>query len=120
MWELLLQLRVLLPYLSHLAPLLERSSKGSPELSQMARGMAAIQAGSREIETLTRNQTLQLERIEERLTHLQVAHQQVAEESRVFFTEMQAFRRWIILITGVICVLVGATAGMVAYLLLRS
>jgi hypothetical protein len=119
-WEILLQLRALLPYLSHLTPLLERTSKSSPELSQMARGMAAIQAGSREIETLTRNQTLQLERIEERLAHLQVAHQQVVEESRLFFAETRAFRRWVILVTVLICVLVGATAGMVAYLLSRT
>src|ERR1700761_8608288 len=62
-WEALLELRVLLPYLSHLAPLLERTSKGSPEMHELSRGLAVIQTGSRELETLARNQTLQLERV---------------------------------------------------------
>jgi len=120
MWEALLQLRVLLPYLSHLAPLLERTSRVSPAVNELSRGMEVIQSGSRELETLTRNQTLQLERIEGQVVHLEAAHQLSMEENRSFFVEMRAFRRWMIRITLAIAVLVGATAGMIAYLLLRS
>lgn len=119
MWELLLQLRVLLPYLSHLAPLLERTSKGSNELVELSRGVAIIQSGSRDLETLTRNQTLQLERMEEQLARLEAAHQNSLEESRIFFAEMRGFRLWIIRIALVTALLVGATAGMVLYLLLH-
>jgi hypothetical protein len=118
-WEALLELRVLLPYISHLAPLLERSSKGSPEMHELTRGLASIQTGSRELETLARNQTHQLERVEEQVIQLQAGHLQNVEDTRQFFTEMRSFRRWMIRITLTTAVLVGATAGLVAYLLLR-
>src|SRR5271170_3851082 len=75
MWELLLQLRVLAPYLTHLIPLLERipMTKASPELLEVTKGIAVIQTGSRELETQMRNQTLQLERIDEKVVRLQGA-----------------------------------------------
>jgi hypothetical protein len=120
MWELLLQLRVLLPYLSHLAPLLERSSKGSAERNELSRGVAGIQTGSRELETLSRNHSLQLERVEEQLIHLQADHQRTVLETRSFFAEMRAFRLWMLRITLAIAILVGAVAGMTIYLLVRS
>src|SRR3984885_13004129 len=68
MWELLLQLRVLLPYLARLVPLLDRGLlKTSPDLSELTKGIAGIQDGSRDLEVQARNQALQLERIEQQM-----------------------------------------------------
>ena len=68
MWELLLQLRVLLPYIGQLVPLLDRGlGKASPELSELTKGIAVMQTSSRDLEVQARNQALQLERIEQQL-----------------------------------------------------
>jgi hypothetical protein len=121
MWELLLQLRVLLPYLSHVIPLLERNTglKASTELVEISRGIAGIEVGSRELETLARNQALQLERIDEQVGRLWTALEVHIEENQRFANQMRSFRRLMVTMTFVIFVLLGATAGMMAYLLLR-
>ncbi len=42
MWELLLQLRVLLPYLARLVPLLDQGIlKAGPDLTELTKGIAA-------------------------------------------------------------------------------
>ena len=44
MWELLLQLRVLLPYLARLAPLLDRGIlKPGPDVTELTKGIATMQ-----------------------------------------------------------------------------
>ena len=108
MWELLLQLRVLLPYLARLVPLLDRGLL-----------KAELESGNRDLETLTRNHTILLERIEEQITRLRGQHEDSTEESRRFFTDMRSFRRWMITMTIVIVVLLGATVGMLAFLIIH-
>src|ERR1700722_3138821 len=47
MWELLLQLRVLLPYLARLVPLLDHALvKPGPDLSELTQGIAGIQTAA--------------------------------------------------------------------------
>jgi hypothetical protein len=121
MWELLLQLRVLLPYLSHLVPLLDRNlAKGSPNSSDLTRGITGIENSTRDLETLTRNQTIQLERIEQQLARLRVQHEDSVAENYRFFADMRSFRRWMIVMTIVTVVILGASAGMLVFIVIHG
>jgi hypothetical protein len=121
MWELLLQLRVVLPYLARLVPLLDRGIlKAAPDLTEVTRGVAAMQTSSRDLEVQARNQALQLERIEQQMGRLRVVHENSIEESRKLVAEIGALRRVFLTMSIVMAVLLGATVGMVAYLLIRS
>jgi hypothetical protein len=117
MWELLLQLRVLLPYLARLVPLLDRGLlKAGPDLSEVTKGIAGIQDGSRDLEVQARNQALQLERIEQQMGRLRVVHENSIEDSRRLQTDIQSLRRWMIAMAIAILVLLLAASGMVAFL----
>jgi hypothetical protein len=121
MWELLLQLRVLLPYLARLAPLLDRGiHKAGPDVTELSKGIATMQTSSRDLEVQARNQALQLERIEQQMGRLRVVHENSIEESRKLVAEISALRRVFLTMAIVMAVLLGATVGMVAYLLIRS
>ena len=121
MWELLLQLRVLLPYLSRLLPLIDGGLlKSAPDLTEVRNGLADMQTGSREMEVMVRNHAVQLERIEQQMTRLRVIHENSLEESRSFYADMRSLRRWVISLSIVVTVLLIATAVMVAFLLMRS
>lgn len=120
MWELLLQLRVLLPYLSHLLPLLDRGLKSAPDFSEFTQAMAAIETGTRDLEAQARNQALQLERIEQQIGRLRVVHENSIEESRRFYTEFQYLRRLLMGMSIVMCVLLLATITMATLVLMRS
>jgi hypothetical protein len=120
MWELLLQMRVLLPYIGQLVPLLDRGlGKSSSELSEVAKGIALMQTSSRDLEVQARNQALQLERIEQQLAGLRVVHENSLEESRILFAEFRSFRRSILAIAIVMVVLLAASAGMIVFLVIR-
>ena len=121
MWELLLQLRVVLPYLARLVPLLDRGIlKAGPDLTELAKGVATTQTSTRDLEVQARNQALQLERIEQQMGRLRVVHENSIEESRKLVAEISALRRVFLTMSIVMTVLLGATVGMVAYLLIRS
>jgi hypothetical protein len=121
MWELLLQLRVVLPYLARLLPLLDRGIlKASPDLTELTKGVATMQTSSRDLEVQARNQALQLERIEQQMGRLRVVQENSIEESRKLVAEISALRRVFLTMSIVMAVLLGATVGMVAYLVIRS
>jgi hypothetical protein len=121
MWELLLQLRVLLPYLARLVPLLDRGIlKTGPDVSELTRGVVTMQTSTRDLEVQARNQALQLERIEPQMGRLQVVQENSMEESRKLVAEISALRRAFLALTIVMAVLLGATVGMVTYLVVRS
>src|SRR4030081_821499 len=81
MWELLLQLRGLLPYLARLAPLLDRGIlQAGPDVTELTKGIATMQTSSRDLEVQARNQALQLERIEQQMGRLRVVHENSIEE----------------------------------------
>jgi hypothetical protein len=120
MWELLLQLRVLLPYLARLVPLLDRGLlKPSPDLSELTKKIGDFETGWRELEVQARNQALQLERVEQQMGRLRVVHENSIEESRRLFTEIRSLRRSLLVMAIVIVVLLLATAGMVVFLLVH-
>ena len=121
MWELLLQLRVVLPYLARLVPLLDRGIlKAAPDLTELTKGVATMQTSSRDLEVQARNQALQLERIEQQMGQLRVVQENNIEDSRKLVAEISALRRVFLILSVVLAVLLGATVGMVAYLVIRS
>jgi hypothetical protein len=120
MWELLLQLRVLLPYLTRLLPLLDPGLRSTPDLSELTKGIAGLQNGSRDLEVQARNQALQLERIEQQMSRLRVVHENSIEESRKLLEEVRSLRSWMLGIAVVMFVLLLATIVMVTLLLTRS
>jgi hypothetical protein len=121
MWELLLPLRVLLPYLARLVPLLDRGIlKAGPDVTELTRGVVTVQTSTRDLEVQARNQALQLERIEQQMGRLQVIQENSLEESRKLVAEVSALRRVFLTLAIVMAVLLGATVGMVTYLVVRS
>jgi hypothetical protein len=121
MWELLLQLRALLPYLAHLVPLLDRGiPKAGPDVTELTKGVVTMQTSTRDLEVQARNQALQLERIEQQIGRLQVVHENSITESRNLVAEISALRRVFLTLAIVMAVLLGATVGMVTYLVIRS
>ena len=121
MWEVLLQLRVLLPYVSRLLPLLDGGVlKASPDLTELHKGLADMQTGSRELEVMTRNHAVQLERIEQQMTRLRAIHENSLEESRIFFADMRSLRRWVITVGILMVLLLLVTGGMVTFLVIHS
>ncbi len=121
MWEVLLQLRALLPYVAHLVPLLDRGIlKTGPDVAELTRGVVTMQTSTRDLEVQARNQALQLERIEQQMGRLQVVHENSIEESRKLVAEIGALRRVFLILAIVMAVLLGATVGMVTYLVVRS
>jgi hypothetical protein len=121
MWELLLQLRVLLPYLARLVPLLDGGLlKTSPDLSALTKGIAGIQDGSRDLEVQARNQALQLERIEQQMGRLRVVHENSIEDSRRLQADIRSLRRLMMAMAIAIVVLLLATAGMVTFLVIHQ
>lgn len=121
MWELLLQLRVILPYLARLVPLLDPGiPKAGPDLTELTKAFAAVQTSSRDLEVQARNQALQLERIEQQMGRLLVVHENSMEESRKLVAEISSLRRIFLAMSIVMALLLGATVGMVTYLLVRS
>jgi hypothetical protein len=120
MWELLLQLRVLLPYLTRLLPLLDRGLGSGPDLSEVTKGMAEVRTSGRDLEVQARNQALQLERIEQQMSRLRVVHENSIEESRKLLAEVRSLRSWMLGMAVVMFVLLLATVVMVTVLLMHS
>ena len=121
MWELLLQMRVLLPYLARLVPLLDRGllKAAAPDFSDLRAGMVEMQTGSRDLEVQARNQALQLERIEQQMARLRVVHENSIEETRGLAAGMKSLRRWMLTFAIVIVLLLLASVGMAAFLVIH-
>jgi hypothetical protein len=120
MWELLLQMRVLLPYLVRLVPQLDRGLlKAAPDLTDLRTGIVEMQTSSRDLEVQARNQALQLERIEQQMARLRVVHENSIEETRSLAAGMKSLRRWMLTFAVVIVLLLLASVGMAAFLVVR-
>ncbi len=78
-----------------------------------------MQTGSRDLEVQARNQALQLERIEQQMGRLRVVHENSIEESRRLLAEIRSLRRWMLAMAIVMVVLLVATVGMVAFLVIH-
>jgi hypothetical protein len=120
MWELLMQLRVLLPYLARLLPLLDGgASKPSTDIRALQQSVTEMQTGNRDLEVQARNQALQMERIEAQMARLRAAHESAAEESRKVYDEVRTLRRLLLGMGILTIVLLLITAGLVSFLLIH-
>jgi hypothetical protein len=96
MWELLMQLRVLLPYLTRLVPLLDRGLlKATPDLTEVRKGIEEVHTGNRDLGVQLRNQAVQMERLEEQVSRLREANERVQKDLRDVSTELHALGHWI-------------------------
>jgi hypothetical protein len=120
MWELLLQLRVLLPYLTRLLPLLDRGFGSAPDFNEITKSMAEVRTSGRDLEVQARNQALQLERIEQQMSRLRVVHENSIEESRMLLAEVRSLRSWMLGMAIVMFGLLLAVIVMVTVLLMHS
>ena len=121
MWELLLQLRVLLPYLARIVPLLDRGLlKGSSEITELTKGITEMRDGSRDLEVQARNQALQLERIEQQMARLRVVQENNMEESRRLFSEIRSLRSWLFAMAILLVVLLLVSVGLLTFLVIHS
>jgi predicted nucleic acid-binding Zn-ribbon protein len=123
MWEILLQLRVLLPYLTRIVPLIEpfldRSGQ-KPELTALSDNLTAIQTSSRDLEVQARNQALQLERLEQQLSRLRTALEANSEENRTLARELRESRKRLTILASFGLALLLGVAAMVLILLVHA
>ncbi len=109
MWEILLQLRVLLPYLSRLVPLLDRGLiKSPPELSEIRKTLAEMQASLRDWGSRAKIQADQLDRIEAEISQLLAENERHAKQSRELAEGMRALSSRLLLLTAILSVLLAA------------
>jgi hypothetical protein len=121
MWELLLQLRVLAPYLVRIVPLLDRGLlKGSPDITELTKGIAEMQNGSRDLEVQARNQALQLERIEQQLARLRVVQENDLEDSRRLSSEIRSLRSLLFAMAILLVVLLLVAVGLLIFLVIHT
>ena len=121
MWELLLQLRVLLPYLVRIVPLLDRGLlKGSPDTTELTKGIAEMQNSSRDLEVQARNQALQLERIEQQLGRLRVVQENELEDSRRLSSEIRSLRSLLFAMAILLVVLLLVAVGLLIFLVIHT
>ena len=121
MWELLLQLRVLLPYLARIVPLLDRGLlKGSSEITELSKGIGEMRDGNRDLEVQARNQALQLERIEQQMARLRVVQENSMEEDRKLFSEIRSLRSSLFAVAILLVVLLLVSVGLLTFLVIHS
>ena len=121
MWELLLQLRVLLPYLARIVPLLDRGLlKGSSDNTELTKGIAEMQNSSRDLEAQARNQALQLERIEQQVARLRVVQENDLEDSRRLSSEIRSLRSLFFAMAILLVVLLLVSVGLLIFLVIHT
>lgn len=120
MWELIMQLRVLLPYLTRLIPLLDRGLiKAAPDLSEFRKDLHDVHMGSRDLETQVRNQSLRLERMEEQLLHLRQTSESSQKTARQLSAALDSVKSWLRALT-IMAALVSTALIVMAALLLAG
>ena len=121
MWEILLQLRVLLPYLARIVPLLDRGLlKGSPDITELSKGIAEMQNGSRDLEVQARNQALQLEKLEQQISRLRVVQEPDLEDSRRVSSEIRSLRGILFAMAILLVVLLLVVVGLLIFLMIHT
>lgn len=119
MWRVLLQLRVLLPYLAKVLPLVERGLLGtnitgqsaSVDTSHFDRGIAATQAAQRDMGTALASQSAEIKLLQEQLTSLNDSLERQSarqEEIAAAITSLtQVVKTWAWVIFALLLVLIG-------------
>jgi hypothetical protein len=109
MWRALLQLRVLLPYVGRLLPLLEGTS-ASPGSQEFRHGIAEVLTSHRDLRLQMQDHAIQLKRVEEQLTRLRETSERNDFERAEQAEDIRSVRR-------LLRILLGAVAGLLAILI---
>jgi hypothetical protein len=124
MWRVLIQLRVLLPYLAKVLPLVERALLGTNitgqaaptiDTSNLDRGIAGVGEAQRDLKTALNAQTAELHLLHE---HLAVLTESVEKDmllNEEIATNLASLRRLVTTSVWVVFVLLAALIALVAF-----
>lgn len=118
MWRSLLQLRVLLPYLSRLVPLLDGTAAQShAQTQEIQHGLAEVQTGHRELRGYFQDQTLQLRRVEEQLERVREATERNTLEQQELIEDLKSAAGTVRFLAILVILLLLSVSGMLVWLL---
>ena len=124
MWRVLIQLRVLLPYLAKVLPLVERSLLGTNitghaaptiDTSSLDRGIAGVGEGQRDLKTALNGQTAELHLLQERVAALTRSVEKELLVNEEIAASLASMRKLLTTSVWVIFVLLAGLIGLVAY-----
>lgn len=125
MWRVLLQLRVLLPYLSRVLPLLERSVLGTNVLSSGAsaqykidttnfdKGLAVLEDANKDLSVQLKNQAQEIKFLQEQVGWLSKSLEKDAQRQEEILQSVASLRRSIMIWAVITLIAVGALAALV-------
>jgi tetrahydromethanopterin S-methyltransferase subunit G len=119
MWRLLLQLRVLLPYITRLMPLVEGSS-ASPVSQEVRHGMAELQGSHRDLRLQMQDHAIQLKRVEEQLTRLRETSERNDYERTELAQDVKSIGKLLHVIFGTVVGLLLILIVMLGFVLLHT
>lgn len=119
MWRSLLQLRVLLPYVSRLLPLLEGGFAHAPDTRHLDRSVAEVQAANRELSQQVLDQTALVKRVEEQLSKLRETIERNAVDAQELSQTLRLLQKAVRTTATVNIGLLVLLVGLVAYSIFR-
>ena len=121
MWELLMQLRVLLPYLTRLAPLLDRGLlKAAPDMSEFRKDLQELRTGKRELSSQVRDQGIRLDRMEEQITRLRQIAERNESETNVLGRSLRSLSGWVKGLTALVALTVILLMTLLVFTLIHT
>jgi hypothetical protein len=133
LWRSILQLRVLLPYIGRILPMLESNlpnittalapapkqdlSEVTRSFSEVNKGFLDLQAGNREIRTHVQEQSIQLKRIDDQLLRLRESTERNTMEHQELVEDLRSASKLVRTLSTVMIVLMIGVAAMVIFML---
>ena len=133
LWRSILQLRVLLPYLGKILPMLEGNmanvstalvsapkqdlTEVTRSFSEVNKGFLDLQAGHREIRTHVQEQTVQLKRIDDQLLRLRESTERNTMEHQELVEDLRSASKLVRTLSTVMIVLMLGVTAMVIFML---
>jgi hypothetical protein len=133
MWRALLQLRVLLPYVAKVLPLVERGLLGTnisgqafsghampgqhgaqADTSRFDRGIAEVEGAHRDLTAVVKTQTGEIKFLQEQVTWLSESLEKNAFAQQELIAGMASLKKSITIAAVILAVLLGALFGLVA------
>lgn len=124
MWRVLIQLRVLLPYLAKVLPLVERSLLGTNitghaapaiDTSNLDRGIAGVGEAQRDLNTAVKAQTAELRLLQEQIAVLAGSVEKGLLLSDESAANLASLRKSLAISVWIISVLLAALVALVAF-----
>ena len=133
-WRSLLQLRLLLPYIGKLLPMLDTNlstaltpavaprldlTEVNRSVADVTRGFQDLQAGHREIKSYVQDHTIQLKRIDDQLIRLRESTERNTMEHQELVEDLRSASKLVRTLSTVMIVLMVAVAAMTVFMLTR-